>query len=144
MFDIGFWELMVIAVVALLVIGPERLPEVARSTGRWYGKVRGFVNNMKREINRELKADELKQMLTRQVESDGIHEILEEGRQFLNSDLSVTDKPAAAASEAQQRVIAAPHENLAAVSTETDLPASQADAAAAKSETTAVPREPSL
>ena len=64
MFDIGFSELAVVAIVALLVIGPERLPGVARTVGKWVGAARRFVNNVQAEINAEVnKADELKRLL---------------------------------------------------------------------------------
>ncbi|MBF0470592.1 MAG: twin-arginine translocase subunit TatB [Gammaproteobacteria bacterium] len=85
MFDIGFWELTLIAVVALVVIGPERLPGFVRTTGRWVGKVRGFVTSMKREIDREIKADELKELLQKQAKSDGLHQLLEEGKGALDT-----------------------------------------------------------
>ena len=49
MFDIGFWELAVIAVVALLVIGPERLPDVARTMGKWIGSARRLINTVQSE-----------------------------------------------------------------------------------------------
>ncbi|MCW8826228.1 MAG: Sec-independent protein translocase protein TatB, partial [Gammaproteobacteria bacterium] len=79
MFDIGFWELSIIGVVALIVIGPERLPAVAKTVGLWVGQMKRFVGNMKMEIDKELKADELKKVLKEQANSAGIHEILEEG-----------------------------------------------------------------
>jgi sec-independent protein translocase protein TatB len=78
MFDIGFSELAVVAIVALLVIGPERLPGVARTVGKWVGAARRFVNNVQAEINAEVsKADELKRLLDEQSEIKSIHEILE-------------------------------------------------------------------
>ncbi len=58
MFDIGFWELIVIAIVALVVIGPERLPGFARETGRWISKLRRVINNTRRELERELQLSE--------------------------------------------------------------------------------------
>ncbi|MBI4006540.1 MAG: twin-arginine translocase subunit TatB [Gammaproteobacteria bacterium] len=58
MFDIGFWELIVIAIVALLVIGPDRLPGFARETGRWISKLRRVINNTRRELERELQLSE--------------------------------------------------------------------------------------
>ena len=84
MFDIGFWELSIIGIVALIVIGPERLPAVARNVGRWVGQMKRFVGNMKMEIDKEIKADELKNILQEQADSAGIHEILEEGKSALD------------------------------------------------------------
>jgi len=61
-FDIGFSELLVIAVVALIVIGPERLPKVARTAGLLSGRLRRYVNDVKADISREMQLDELKKM----------------------------------------------------------------------------------
>ena len=94
MFDIGFWELSVISIVALIVIGPERLPGVARKAGLWVGQMKRFVGNMKTEIDKELKTDELKKILEKQADSAGIHEILEEGKSALDevkNDLNETE-----------------------------------------------------
>ena len=60
MFDVGFSELMVIAVVALIVIGPERLPRVARTLGHLFGRLQRYVNDVKADINREIELDELR------------------------------------------------------------------------------------
>ena len=62
MFDIGFSELMVIAVVALIVIGPERLPKVARTLGHLVGRMQRYVNDVKADIAREMQLDELKKL----------------------------------------------------------------------------------
>ena len=59
MFDVGFSELMVIAVVALIVIGPERLPRVARTMGHLFGRLQRYVNDVKADINREIELEEL-------------------------------------------------------------------------------------
>ncbi len=64
MFDIGFSELMVIAVVALIVIGPERLPKVARTLGHLFGRMQRYVNDVKADISREMELDELKKLQT--------------------------------------------------------------------------------
>ena len=61
--DIGFWELCIIAVVALVVLGPERLPTAARTTARWFNKARSMIHNVKSEIDRELQLDEVRQRL---------------------------------------------------------------------------------
>ena len=66
MFDIGFWELSLIGIVALLVIGPERLPAVARTVGKYVGRANRFVANIKDDISKELKDEDLKQILADQ------------------------------------------------------------------------------
>ena len=62
MFDIGFSEIVVIAVVALIVIGPERLPKVARTLGHLFGRMQRYVNQVKSDINREMELDELRKL----------------------------------------------------------------------------------
>ena len=62
MFDIGFSEMMVIAVLALIVIGPERLPRVARTLGHLAGRLQRYVADVKSDINREIELDELRKM----------------------------------------------------------------------------------
>lgn len=59
MFDIGFTELLVIGVVALLVIGPERLPKVARTAGHLFGRFQRYVNDVRSDISREMELEEL-------------------------------------------------------------------------------------
>jgi sec-independent protein translocase protein TatB len=54
MFDLGFWELALVALVALVVIGPERLPQVLRTTGNWLGRLRGMTLTVKQELEQEL------------------------------------------------------------------------------------------
>lgn len=62
MFDIGFSELLVIAIVALIVIGPQRLPKVARTLGHLFGRMQRYVNDVKADISREMELDELRKM----------------------------------------------------------------------------------
>lgn len=64
MLDIGFSELMVIGVVALVVLGPERLPRVARTTGHLLGRFQRYVSEVKADINREIELSELKKLQT--------------------------------------------------------------------------------
>ena len=64
MFDIGFSELLVIGVVALIVIGPERLPRVARTLGHLYGRLQRYVTQVKSDIHREMEAADLGKMKT--------------------------------------------------------------------------------
>jgi sec-independent protein translocase protein TatB len=62
MFDIGFSEILVIGFVALIVIGPERLPKVARTLGHMFGRLQRYVNEVKADINREMELDELRKL----------------------------------------------------------------------------------
>lgn len=62
MFDIGFSELVVIAIVALIVVGPERLPKVARTLGHLFGRMQRYVNDVKADISREMELDELRKL----------------------------------------------------------------------------------
>jgi sec-independent protein translocase protein TatB len=64
MFDISFTEIMVIAVVALIVVGPERLPKVARTLGHLLGRVRRYVSNVKKDIQQEMEVEELNELHT--------------------------------------------------------------------------------
>lgn len=66
MLDISFLELVVVGVVALLVLGPQRLPAAARTTGLWIGKIKRTVSGMQREINAQFEAEELRQKLNEQ------------------------------------------------------------------------------
>lgn len=69
MFDIGFSELIVIGIVALVVIGPERLPKVARTAGHLLGRLQRYVNDVKADINREMQLDELRKLQADMQES---------------------------------------------------------------------------
>ena len=62
MFDIGFSEMIVIAVIALVVLGPEKLPRVARTAGHLLGRMQRYVNDVKADINREVELDELRKL----------------------------------------------------------------------------------
>ena len=62
MFDIGFSELVFIALLALIVLGPKRLPEVARTAGRWVAKLRNFVTNVKQDFDQQLNTEDLSEL----------------------------------------------------------------------------------
>ncbi len=78
MFDVGFWELALIGLILLLVVGPERLPKLARTAGLWIGRGRHMLSSMKAEIDRELKAQELKEILDQQARNNPLETILED------------------------------------------------------------------
>lgn len=62
MFDLGFSELLVIGLIALVVLGPERLPRVARQAGQWMGKLQRYVADVKSDINRQMELEELRNL----------------------------------------------------------------------------------
>lgn len=75
MFDIGFWELVIISIVALLVVGPERLPGLIRDVGRWVRAVRRFVVQTRQELERELDFEEEKNLLSSLRDVDELMDI---------------------------------------------------------------------
>lgn len=81
MFDIGFSELALVLIVALVVVGPERLPRLVRTAGLYLGRARRAVSAIKADVQRELAAEELKRTLHEQAQSTGLHEIIEETRE---------------------------------------------------------------
>lgn len=85
MFDIGFWELVIIGLVALVVVGPERLPKLAYTAGKWLGKGRAMIHSIKAEIDREIHAEELKRIVEEQKKlTNPLEEIIEETEETLN------------------------------------------------------------
>ncbi|MDH5649423.1 MAG: Sec-independent protein translocase protein TatB [Gammaproteobacteria bacterium] len=88
MFDIGFWELALIGMISLVVLGPKRLPEAARSAGRWVGRLRGFINNVKKDLDQQLQADELAELRKLKEELTGARKTLEDSAQSFGSTLT--------------------------------------------------------
>jgi sec-independent protein translocase protein TatB len=92
MFEVGFWELVMVGLVALLVIGPERLPKAARLAGFWIGKTRSMIAVVKAEIAEELHAEELRQTLKEQADIEEVKQLMDEASanlQDLKSSLDV-------------------------------------------------------
>jgi sec-independent protein translocase protein TatB len=85
MFDIGFTELLLIGVVALIVIGPERLPRVARTVGHLAGRLQRYVSDVKADINREIELDELRKM------RDSMQQAASNFETSVHSELSKTE-----------------------------------------------------
>ena len=92
MFDIGFSEIMMVALVSLLVIGPERLPKVARIAGYWIGKTRRMVAAAKAEISAELHAEEIRQALKQQDALNELQGLIDETRDAAHSFKSSIDR----------------------------------------------------
>jgi sec-independent protein translocase protein TatB len=104
MFDISFSELLIIAVVALLVVGPERLPRVARTAGLLLGRLQRYVSDVKADISREMQIEELKR-IQRQVEGtardmeSSVHTELSTVEESMSEAWTISDeRPATAAS----------------------------------------------
>lgn len=105
MFDVGFSEMMIIAIVALIVIGPERLPGVARTVGTLLGRVRRYAADVKAEVNRELQLEDVRRMqqqlaeqakaLEQKVheETAGVQRSLEESVARANEPVGSTPPP---------------------------------------------------
>jgi len=87
MFDVGFSELCLIGLVSLLVIGPERLPKVARLAGFWLGKTRSMVASVKEDIKLELQAEELRQIFKEQSGIAEVQQIIDETSDTLKSTI---------------------------------------------------------
>lgn len=75
MFDIGFWELLLLVVIGLLVAGPERLPGMVRDVGRWAAKLRRFAMQTRREFEQQLRLDEVKDFNDKVAEMDDLMEL---------------------------------------------------------------------
>lgn len=78
MFEVGFSEILMVGLVALLVIGPEKLPKVARMAGYWIAKSKRMVAAVKQEISEEFQAEELRQSLKNQSGMNELHKLVEE------------------------------------------------------------------
>ena len=88
MFDVGFWEILLILVLALVVIGPERLPGAARKAGYFVGKARRYVEGVRSEVESELDIGEFKRMLHNQeVQINELQQQLKEGASDFKSDI---------------------------------------------------------
>ncbi len=104
MFDIGFWELAIIGVVTLIVVGPERMPALARTAGKWFGRLSRFISSVKSDIDRELKAEEMKKAMEKHTQSAGLHDIIEETQSSMAGFKQETEKAVDAVNEAAAEV----------------------------------------
>ncbi|MCX2803120.1 Sec-independent protein translocase protein TatB [Microbulbifer thermotolerans] len=87
MFDIGFFELLMVAIVGLLVVGPERLPDAVRTTARWWSGVRRMLHNARAELEREVGADDIR----RELHNERIMRELQESRREMEKAFNTVD-----------------------------------------------------
>jgi sec-independent protein translocase protein TatB len=85
MFEIGFSELVMVGLVSLLVIGPERLPAAARLAGFWLGKTRTMINSVKAEIQIELHAEEMRQLFKEESGLQDFQQLVDETNETVQS-----------------------------------------------------------
>jgi len=88
MFDIGFSELVAIGLIALIILGPKRLPEVARTAGRWMGKLRRFITDVKQDLDREIQHEELIELRKLKQELSDTRHLMENASGELVRDFS--------------------------------------------------------
>ncbi|MBK7953858.1 MAG: twin-arginine translocase subunit TatB [Candidatus Accumulibacter sp.] len=124
MFDIGFSEMIVIAIVALVVIGPERLPKVARTAGHLLGRLQRYVSDVKSDINREMQLEELNKLRSEIQESArGVEQSLASEMQAARQTINQT------ADAARADLKAAPAPPVAPSAVTGDTPAAASGAA---------------
>ena len=87
MFDMGIWEITLIFVLLLVVVGPERLPKLARTIGLWVGKARSIVASVKAEVEQELKVEDLKRSIAQQTNVDEFRRLANQVKS-INSDVA--------------------------------------------------------
>ena len=135
MFDVGFQELTLIGVIALIVVGPERLPKMARTLGLWMGKIRYYVGQVKSDIEREVRAQELKEMLDKPAdELNDLYKVAEETKGTLDQAKGALGE-AKAALDGPPASISTPNEPAAGSIFPTELPdVGSAPSAAAQAE----------
>ena len=139
MFDVGFQELTLIGLIALIVVGPERLPRMARTLGLWMGKIRYYVGQVKSDIDREVRAQELREMLDKPArELDDLKSVAEETKSTLDQAKGVLGE-AKTALDDPPAGISTPHEPAAGSIFPTELP----DAGPARSESSETASAPS-
>ena len=122
MFDVGFQELTLIGLIALIVVGPERLPRMARTLGLWMGKIRYYVGQVKSDIDREVRAQELKELLDKPArELDDLKSVAEETKSTLDQARDVLGEAKTALDDAPAG-ISTPDEPAAGSIFPTELP----------------------
>jgi len=92
MFDIGFLELVIVGIIGLLVLGPERLPVASRTLGKWIGRARRMTSQFTKEIDRQIEIDELKAELKKQGESLDINDDVQKIRSTVNAALKEAEE----------------------------------------------------
>jgi len=88
MFDIGFWELALIGLLALVMLGPKRLPEAARAAGYWLGRLRNFIANARSELDQHMQGGDLEELRRLKEELDSTRRYIQEVADKTGADMS--------------------------------------------------------
>ena len=92
MFDVGFWEILLILILALIVIGPERLPGAARTAGLWVGKARRYIEGVKSDVEQEFDVSEFKRIVHNQeIQLNELQQKLNQSASLDTSEKQVPD-----------------------------------------------------
>lgn len=148
MFDIGFLELVLVGIVALLVLGPERLPHAARMTGAFLGRMSRMVQSVRDEVEREVNVYEMQQRIKKQVEEGMIGDLrkeLSEAQKAIQEGFNATANPPVSGEIAPPAELPAPVNAAPATLPQTTVApaASTATAASVAAPATPSPKEPS-
>ncbi|WP_445116586.1 Sec-independent protein translocase protein TatB [Acinetobacter sp. WZC-1] len=100
MLDVGFSELLVFGIIALLVLGPEKLPEAIRSAAKWYSKFKRVINNVQNDIDRELRLSELRDQMQKEMQR------IEELEQKMQTQMQELQQQSALAAEKEKQTTA--------------------------------------
>ena len=103
MFDFGMWEIAIILVITLIVVGPEKMPALARKAGLYVGKFRKFVSKIKNDINSEIEAEELKEQLSVKNEELLVSQTLDEAKSGIDEIKHEASKISNLSSNANKR-----------------------------------------
>lgn len=102
MFDVGFTEILVIATISLLVIGPERLPETVRTVSMWVGRFKRSLRDTRREIEQQIGADDIRRELHNEEVMRNLEKIRSEVSTPLEEEISLDQKPGKKSSQAEE------------------------------------------
>jgi sec-independent protein translocase protein TatB len=93
MFGVDFSEIMVIMIVALIVIGPERLPKVARTMGEWWGRLQRYINRIKMDVTTSMELDELRDLERKiKAEADALERTVQQAGNNINQQVRQLEK----------------------------------------------------
>ncbi|MBC8494196.1 MAG: twin-arginine translocase subunit TatB [Candidatus Thioglobus sp.] len=92
MFDVGFWEFALIGIITLIIVGPERMPSIARTAGKYAGKAKHFIAKIQDDVSDEIDIDQFKKQMNDMDKESNIVEIFDETKDALNDIKHNTDQ----------------------------------------------------